>query len=61
MPKSINKNQKKEVVEAITSIAKDIAKSNTTPQDTPQEIKTKQRQAEIMLLSLCEMYRIAHL
>lgn len=56
----MKEQQKKEVTEQIKSIADDIAKSKSKVGDTNETYDKRKKQAEVMLFSLCEMYRIAH-
>jgi len=56
----MKEKQKKEVTEQIKSIANDIAKSTSKVGDTNETYDTRKKQVEVMLLTLCEMYRIAH-
>lgn len=53
-------SQKIEVIMRIESIADDIAKSTSKVGDTNDTYDTRKKQAKLMLIGLCEMYKIAH-
>jgi hypothetical protein len=56
----MKEEQKKEVDEKIKSIADDIAKSTSKVGDTNETYDKRKKQSEVMLFSLCEMYKIAY-